>query len=196
MADRPATTSRKKPGRKRRVAGWFLLVLGVLITGVWGASRWWWFGHEAATWRAYATNGTIQSSIFRQPLLGGRGWFGFSAPSGAASEWQWLVHNPQLWNDLLEQEPAVNAEYGIIACYADGQEWIVRVAAWPFALAALLGGGWLVWSGRRARRRAMTGMCLKCGYDLAGLATPTTSTPPCPECGTVAEAAPQPHPPR
>ncbi|MGH7133781.1 MAG: hypothetical protein ACREJO_17775, partial [Phycisphaerales bacterium] len=45
-----------------------------------------------------------------------------------------------------------------------------QVYLWPFALASLLGGGWLVWSGRRARRRAMVGLCLKCGYDLAGLA--------------------------
>ncbi|MGH7132664.1 MAG: hypothetical protein ACREJO_12030 [Phycisphaerales bacterium] len=58
-------------------------------------------------------------------------------------------------------------------------EHYVTIFLWPFALASLLGGGWLVWSGRRARRRAMTGLCLKCGYDLAGLAAGA----PCPECG-------------
>ncbi|MGH7131888.1 MAG: hypothetical protein ACREJO_08095 [Phycisphaerales bacterium] len=55
----------------------------------------------------------------------------------------------------------------------------------PFALASLLGGGWLVWSGRRARGRAMTGHCLKCDYDLAGLAAGA----PCPECGGGGRAA-------
>ncbi|MGH7130657.1 MAG: hypothetical protein ACREJO_01770 [Phycisphaerales bacterium] len=55
----------------------------------------------------------------------------------------------------------------------------VDVIMLPLVGASLLGGGWLVWSGRRARRRAMTGVCGKCGYDLAGLAAGS----PCPECG-------------
>ncbi|MGH7131172.1 MAG: hypothetical protein ACREJO_04420, partial [Phycisphaerales bacterium] len=46
MVDRPATKSKskKRTGRKRWVAGWMLLVIGVLITGVWATSRWWYFG--------------------------------------------------------------------------------------------------------------------------------------------------------
>ena len=59
--------------------------------------------------------------------------------------------------------------------------YFVVTILWPFALASLLGGGWLVWSGRRARRRAMTGVCLKCGYDVGGLAAGAGSV--CPECG-------------
>ncbi|MGH7134052.1 MAG: hypothetical protein ACREJO_19170 [Phycisphaerales bacterium] len=64
-----------------------------------------------------------------------------------------------------------------------GKTW-TAVVLWPFALASLLGGGWLLWSGRRARRRAMVGLCLKCGYNLRELAAGS----PCPECGAIALA--------
>jgi hypothetical protein len=49
----------------------------------------------------------------------------------------------------------------------------------PFLLTVLPTG--LLWRGTlRARRRESVGRCATCGYDLKGLATPTT---PCPECG-------------
>ncbi|MGH7133345.1 MAG: hypothetical protein ACREJO_15535 [Phycisphaerales bacterium] len=66
-----------------------------------------------------------------------------------------------------------------------GRAHQVWITLWALALASFLSGGFLLWSARRARRRAMSGVCLKCGYDLSGLAAGS----PCPECGKGAAAA-------
>ncbi|MGH7133201.1 MAG: hypothetical protein ACREJO_14815 [Phycisphaerales bacterium] len=192
MAERPATTTRKKPGRKRRVAGWVLLVLGVLITGVWGGSRWWqvcWSDDmtTVSTWKGF-----LYLALHPYPMQAGAGW-----QVGREDRRSSPVETIKLLDDTVRKlgEPRDSAiDAGVFGYYRVFKSTRIFLPLWPFALISLLGGGWLVWSGRRARRRAMTGVCLKCGYDLAGLATPTAPTPPCPECGTVAQAAP--HPPR
>ena len=198
MADRPATNPRKRTGRKRRMAGWLLLVTGVLITGVWGASRWWWFG-----WFG-------RSSI----LQTGRGVLNLQWQTDGIADpedrrWYYAANKPAGW-DWLRQEPSIfednfSAPTRLLVCdvtFVRYQQWRtfaasrirwelknplvhdVTILPWPFALASLLGGGWLLWSGRRARRRAMAGVCHKCGYDLAGLAATTS----CPECGGASTA--------
>ena len=161
-----------------------LLVIGVLITGVWGASRWWIFGYRSGPWSFVVSHAT--------------GFFATSAPTThpfvahRAAGW-WAQHHddfPALrrpyWyidaNEIGESEATI--VLGMMAYFerspAQGlHSRCFLVVLWPFALASLLGGGWLVWSGRRAGRRAMAGLCLKCGYDLAGLAVGA----PCPECG-------------
>ena len=53
----------------------------------------------------------------------------------------------------------------------------------PLAVAVFLAGAPLVWTGRRAARRARLGHCPACGYDRAGLG----SGKACPECGRAAE---------
>ena len=45
---------------------------------------------------------------------------------------------------------------------------------------AARGGGLALWSGRRARRRALEGHCPTCGYNLGGL---NRDAGVCPECG-------------
>ncbi|MGH7130656.1 MAG: hypothetical protein ACREJO_01765 [Phycisphaerales bacterium] len=197
MADLPATTrKRAKAGRKRRVAGWVLLVIGVLITGVWGASRWWALGFMGMTWGIGFESGVGAVSVVPSFADSTKPKNRFIAEAN-------VYDDQKRWNLIVppnyrasESDP--RGWYYWPVAYSDllspnRKSYIFRtwlVVLWPFALASLLGGGWLVWSGRRARRRAMTGHCLKCGYDLAGLATPTTPTTPCPECGTVAHAAP------
>ena len=147
MADRPATTSKKKPGRKRRVAGWLLLVIGVLITGVWGAV--WCWSSAIAGWGVVVTPDGNVSTV--------------QTPFAEGTERSWTI-----------SFVATSGQPG------SGRTGVL-VILWPTALAPLLGGGWLVWAGRRARRRAMAGCCVKCGYDLVGLAAGA----PCPECGGV-----------
>jgi hypothetical protein len=41
------------------VAGWTLLAIGLLITGVWGASRWWRFGYNGSEFGVGATGGLV-----------------------------------------------------------------------------------------------------------------------------------------
>ncbi len=137
------------------MAGWFLLVLGVLITGVWGASRWWWVGYWGSEWGIGVGSGMIDGVYPGTLGSSNVGWSVWTPPP-EMQYWRWSA------SDNLRHP-----------------DRFMHMCLWPFALASLLGGGWLVWSGRRARKRAMTGVCGKCGYDLAGLAAGS----PCPECG-------------
>ncbi|MGH7131408.1 MAG: hypothetical protein ACREJO_05635 [Phycisphaerales bacterium] len=172
MADRPATTIRKKPGRKRRVAGWALLAIGVLITGVWGASRWWWY-------RGYSSDYTYSLCYGKALVDYDRGL------SRVASGWRVLKNADPKWSWQLSDRTSVAsykaikvssfdlAPFGCYYAFRDAPSQPVfsadvEIMLWPFPLLVWGGGGWLVWSGRRARRRAMTGLCGKCGYDLAG----------------------------
>ena len=192
----PAATSKRlrSPGRKRRVAGWVLLVVGVVIAGVWGASRWWWFGWSGeqesfAVFRGLASIDTQRGNVW-SPL----GWCFDPAPSPHDVGWVWLTETPtNTWNatQFVNLHFASYQRLNVISSgfsnsgQVIGTEHSTYICIWPFALVSLLGGGWLVWSGRRARRRAMTGVCLKCGYDLRGLGAGA----PCPECGKQVAAA-------
>ena len=183
MADRPATTSKtkKKPGRNRRVAGWLLLVIGVLITGVWGASRWWAFGYEANNWVInFAAGSVAKHSPLPWPLGWGSGWHLQKRPI-PEREWAWVT------GSAPAVSPGRSVDLMFVGYFEEASGWyLFHLVLWPFALGSLLGGGWLVWSGRRVggRRRAMAGLCRKCGYDLAGLAAGGGA--PCPECGQLA----------
>jgi hypothetical protein len=50
---------------------------------------------------------------------------------------------------------------------------------WPLPLISGCAGGCYLWIAHRARRRALTGCCAICGYNLTGLG----SAAACPECG-------------
>ncbi len=56
---------------------------------------------------------------------------------------------------------------------------------WPLPLMLWTTGGLSLWSGRRARRRAVEGHCPTCGYNLAGLNRDAGGV--CPECGKAKE---------
>ena len=188
MADRRATTSKKKtPGRKRRVAGWLLLVIGVLIAGVWGASGRWAVVYSRSNGWVVIEDG-VASLHWGEKLRPLPRWtitehdgswfltlFGFGTSHLNHVDHYSLGILAFGYNSLPATGPTVRGS--------------VQINLWPFALASLLGGGWLVWWGRRTKRRAMTGVCLKCGYDMQGLAAHGQ----CPECGSAhVSATPRP----
>ena len=57
------------------------------------------------------------------------------------------------------------------------QEWTLPV--WPLAVVELGWLGWRAFDAARCRSRAIAGMCIGCGYVMAG-------KPVCPECGRAA----------
>ena len=172
MADRPAATNsrkRVKPGRKRRVAGWWLVGVGALIAVVWIGSLWRMAGMGRGTWTVGVYDGMV-----------------FVSQMPASSDRVWFDRNTRTGNGILWRAPPPSTDRAIFrwdlgaATYGSfGGFRVLNICLWPFPVLLWASGGWLVWSGRRARRRAMTGVCLKCGYDLVGLAAGA----PCPECG-------------
>ncbi|MGH7130807.1 MAG: hypothetical protein ACREJO_02545, partial [Phycisphaerales bacterium] len=179
----PKSAKQRRPGRKRRMAGWLLLAIGVLITGVGGASRWWYYGNERASWFCIANKGRVDVLINCDTPLRDDGWFAkrFATP-GIEFSWTAPTLTPPPGRVISSFRLSPFVSHLAVPNAANGRPMsLTQVVLWPFALGSLLSGGLLLWSGRRARRRAMggTGVCLKCGYDLRGLAAGS----PCPECG-------------
>ncbi|MGH7133252.1 MAG: hypothetical protein ACREJO_15070 [Phycisphaerales bacterium] len=183
MGDRAATTflrtlgERAFTGRKRWLAGWVLLVIGVAITSMWFASRWWMFRYGGHTWGLYLYCGTV--SVSAQPWRPAAEFRVRSAPTPSPG-WKWTLDGEE--GDSFGR-PLYSRVYGSIA----GLRWVSygttsartwEVCLWAPAAAAMLAGCSLLWSAQRARSRR-TGTCWRCGYDLAGLAAGAS----CPECG-------------
>ena len=151
-------------GRKRRAAGWTLLVLGVVVAGVWVASGWGSFERDRME---------QSGEILTVGIHNGRiGWS------------QGVIHNAAI---PLEGRTVYTFER-VIQPWRDIPVWEFRpdfpeswgsVPLWPIPLLLFATGVPILRSGILARRRAMTGSCAKCGYSLAGLAPDA----PCPECG-------------
>jgi hypothetical protein len=73
----------------------------------------------------------------------------------------------------------VEIDVWVLRVTEDGFAIDASVALWPIPLLLCTPATLLLRSGIRARRRAITNTCTKCGYSLAGLADAAA----CPECG-------------
>lgn len=178
-----ANVNVKKIGRggKRRALGWTLLTLGLLVAAVWGASGWWSASWSGPGFELYARHGTAY-------LVRSEGAVGVSQPHATRVDelpstsrgWDWWARTPR-----MPPQIGSNTDLGIVAFAqarppsAPGPLRLYAVQFWPLGVVCGVGGTVLVRSGILAWRRAMTGMCRKCGYSLAGLAADA----PCPECG-------------
>jgi hypothetical protein len=65
--DNVKVNRKKSPGRKRRAAGWTLLLLGLLVAGVWVASGWWWFGYAGRNSSLEFVRGRIDIGRWSNP---------------------------------------------------------------------------------------------------------------------------------
>jgi hypothetical protein len=148
-------------GRKRRIAGWFVLAWAVAFAGLWVASRRWvvyvsWRGSSIQSLSGVLFIYTPQTPV-SNPLKVR------SVSNRGSPLWMWWY-----WHRVpyITLNPPVSS---------------VAFPGWLIPGVLTIVGVPLLRSGIIARR-ARVGLCKKCHYDLRGL--PPGS--PCPECGTAA----------
>jgi hypothetical protein len=162
-----ATKKIEREGRKRRVAAWTLLLLGLLVAAVWVASGWWSIQWGRLEWRIRLREGVLEN--VHQVGTESSGWRVRPVQPGI----DWILHDQEdaRWN------------WQLVSRRSDGTHYSnTSVIVWPIPLLLWTPAALLLGSGSLARRRATTGQCVKCGYSLVGLALGS----PCPECGTTA----------
>ena len=181
----------KRAGRKRRVVGWGLLVLGVVVAGVWVASGWWEFGVGGRGGQVSVRHGML---VLRRDTR----WDLELRAIGAASEakgWVWWEGRPTLrlpttYDD--DYEPLADRKWwkGIVYAHvywpAQSTERLfhARLLIWPLFLFLCVPALTLLRPEFVAWMRVRAGLCDVCGYDLAGLGVGAK----CPECGKGAGA--------
>jgi hypothetical protein len=161
--------AKRLAGRRRVATGWTLLLLGLLVAGVWGASGWWGASWQRNRLTVACVNGEI--TVVRS-AVDGPGWWELFEHDADMRGINWVIRSgPEGWNlGVLASAPRVTR--GV-------PETFTHLALWPIPLLLWTAGGPVLRSGVLARRRAITGVCGKCGYSLAGLGAGA----PCPECG-------------
>lgn len=160
----------KRAGRKRWAVGLAALTLGLMVAALWVVSG----------WAGVTYTGTTALIDF------GGGWARYlHGPLGQTPVgWRMGRHSPW-WYWTARPGSAPSGSSGTdISVFAHLQYpppstfTSTSVVFWPLPLLLWAGGAVALWSGRRARKRAMVNHCLGFGYDLASLAPCTR----CPEC--------------
>jgi hypothetical protein len=168
---------KKSPGRKRRITGWTLLLLGLLVAGGWVASRWWAFMFICPTESYHIDRGQftrmgLDPTASPAPVSRVTGFAVLRLPP---SERNW-----RLWSGWFSYGFMGHYGYGVVERTVDPRTTnVFTLMLWPIPLLLWTPATLLLRSGILARRRAMTGNCAKCGYSLAGLGADSL----CPECG-------------
>ena len=168
--------NRQRKGRKRRLTGWTLIALGLLVAGVWGGSKWW-----GLRWRNNETYVALGYGQIVLQLNGMGPGFQWGFESWADFKVNWLTwYGFDSTNDGSRKS---ERKVGLVRVSTYRADYYTRtdvdVLFWPIPLLLWAAGVPVLRSGILARRRAMTGSCSKCGYSLAGLSEGAG----CPECG-------------
>jgi hypothetical protein len=173
----------KTAGKRRTATGWTLLLLGLLVAGVWVASRGRDLGRGFDSGAVWAKEGTFAVAwfSFSRPVSG---WF-LPRHFSAEWEWKWFTRDEQMRAMVGHEATDFTDTNFFVAAYTDvvyvraGRIRVIEVVLWPIPLLLWTPAALLLRSGYLARRRANTGSCAKCGYSLARLGAGV----PCPECG-------------
>ncbi|MFT3683608.1 MAG: hypothetical protein QM783_01570 [Phycisphaerales bacterium] len=178
-----ATTQDRTRGGKRRAAGWTLLTLGVVVASVWIASglvRVDW-ADPSKGWRLQVRNGCVLVDKSAE-RTGSASWSFMQLEYGYRG-FHWTTSWPWSGSGKPDVDLLVFSTNKHSSAVSNWRVWVI--ALWPIALLLWTSAALLLRSGILARRRALKGSCVKCGYSLTGI----SANAPCPECGSVAPAA-------
>ena len=164
-------------GRKRIVGGITLVVVGVAIWFVIGASRIHWVSVPFERMALQIALGKVGVSFYDKGSYGQE--LGKARYFWGPKRLVWWLHNPDF-----------DVNLGLVSGHvfrkgAPGTQVVVEFLLWPPMLLALVLGAVSWRRGFVARRRWKNAhkACPACGYARAGLA----ETAPCPECGRAAD---------
>lgn len=152
----------------RSIAKWSCLAATVVVAALlaasfrWRVAAWWWSGpagHERSNCLQLLSGGLRYTLVYYTDAFPSPGIFW-------RAEHQWVpisIWWPQV---TLSGPPGTDVPDLLVPL------WMPLAVLAPAA-------AYLLYSDRRSARRLRAGLCIKCGYDLSGLAAGAV----CPECG-------------